>query len=242
MATLVAAFGSSHSPALNSPPEDTAGHARRDEMYAHHLDRDGRRTDYRSLLAAAPPSLAGEIAPERIAARIGACQAALARLAGSIVAARLEALVVVGDDQREQYLDDNLPAFLVYCGETIVNGVLDLPGEAPEYWRRARSQYHEPERPREYPVAAALARHLAGSLVAQEFDVAHGASLPRARGRGTPSVSCTGGCSPSRRCPSCRWSSTPTIRPISRGRDVATRSGAPSPGQLPLFRKNNASA
>jgi len=38
MAELAAAFGSSHSPALNSPPEDMAGHARRDELYAHHLD------------------------------------------------------------------------------------------------------------------------------------------------------------------------------------------------------------
>jgi len=43
VAELVAAFGSSHSPALASPAEDMPGHARRDEQYAHHLDRDGNR-------------------------------------------------------------------------------------------------------------------------------------------------------------------------------------------------------
>jgi hypothetical protein len=43
MAKLVAAFGCSHSPALASPAEDMAGHARRDEQYAHHLDLDGNR-------------------------------------------------------------------------------------------------------------------------------------------------------------------------------------------------------
>ena len=184
MAAIVAAFGSSHSPALNSPPEDRAGHARRDEMFGRHLDRDGRPVEYAELVARAPASMAAEIAPARIAERIAACQAALARLAQSIAAARLDALVIVGDDQREQYLDDNLPVFLVYCGDTIVNGVLDLPKEAPEYWKRARSQYHEPERPREYPVAGPLARHLAGALVEQDFDVAYGRSLPRARGEG----------------------------------------------------------
>src|SRR5690348_18065327 len=36
MARLAAAFGSSHSPALNSPVEDMAGHARRDERSEEH--------------------------------------------------------------------------------------------------------------------------------------------------------------------------------------------------------------
>jgi len=184
MARIVAAFGTSHSPALNSPAADFAGHARRDEQYQHHLDLQGRRSSYRELERAAPAAMRDEIAAERIAARVAACARHLDRLAASVAAARLDALIVVGDDQREQYLDDNLPAFLVYCGKTIANAVLDLPAGAPEYWRRARSIYHEPERPRDYPVAAELARFLIEDLVRQEFDVAIGASLPRPRGEG----------------------------------------------------------
>lgn len=184
MARLVAAFGSSHSPALNSPAEDMAGHARRDEQYQHHLDREGRKVSYAELKEKAGAAFLGEITPEKIQARVQACEKNLDRLAASIAAARLDALVVVGDDQREQYLDDNLPAFLVYCGASIANGPLDLPAEAPEYWKRARSVYHEPQGMREYPVAADLGLHLIESLVADGFDMAIGKTLPRPRGEG----------------------------------------------------------
>ena len=184
MARLVAAFGSSHSPALNSPAQDMPGHARRDAQYQHHLDREGRRVSFEDLIRSAPPGMDDEISPERIERRVAACERHIERLAQSIAQARLDALIVVGDDQKEQYFEDNLPAFLVYCGQSIANGVMALPAEAPEYWKRARSQYYEPESPREYPVAADLAIHVTTTLVEQEFDVAYGAALPRPRGEG----------------------------------------------------------
>jgi 3-O-methylgallate 3,4-dioxygenase len=184
MARIVAAFGSSHSPALNSPAEDFAGHARRDEQYLHHLDREGRKVSYEDLLRSADSKIKDEIGPAKIGKRVDACRKHLDRLAGSIAGARLDALIVVGDDQREQYLDDNLPAFLVYCGKSIANSTLDLPQGAPEYWRRARSIYHEPEAPREYPAAPELASFLVKSLIENDFDVSFGASLPRPRGEG----------------------------------------------------------
>lgn len=184
MARLVAAFGSSHSPALNSPAADMPGHARRDEQYQNHLDRDGRRVSFDDLLRSAPQAMPDEISPDKIARRIAACERHIERLAQSIAEANLDALVIVGDDQKEQYFEDNLPAFLVYCGKTIVNGVQDLPPGAPEYWKRARSQYFEPDAPREYPVAADLAFHITKNLVGMEFDIAYGHTLPRPRGEG----------------------------------------------------------
>jgi len=184
LASLVAAFGASHSPALNSPPEDFAEHARRDRAYLHHLDRDGRAASYEQLERDADPAILHQITPEAIAARVADCEEAIARLADAIAAARLDALVVIGDDQHEQYLDDNMPAFLVYWGNTIFNTVLQVPAGAPEYWKRARSQYHELDGPREYPVAAGLGRHLIECLMDREFDVAHGRSLARPRGEG----------------------------------------------------------
>jgi 3-O-methylgallate 3,4-dioxygenase len=160
------------------------GHARRDEQYQKHLDREGRQVSFEQLLKAAPSSIAREITPEKIQARIAACERHIERLARSIAEAQLDALVIVGDDQKEQYFEDNLPAFLVYCGKTIVNGVQDLPAGAPEYWKRARSQYFEPDAPREYPVAAGLAVHLIENLLDQGFDIACGESLPKPRGEG----------------------------------------------------------
>jgi 3-O-methylgallate 3,4-dioxygenase len=182
MARLVAAFGSSHSPALNSPAQDMAGHARRDEQYPHHLDREGNRVSYEQLLARAPKGI--DCSLEGIARRVAACERHVERLARAIAEARLDALIVVGDDQKEQYFEDNLPAFLVYCGKTIVNGVQEPSPGAPEYWKRARSQYYEPDQPREYPVASDLALHLVECLVDGEFDIAYGQSLPRPRGEG----------------------------------------------------------
>jgi len=184
MAALVAAFGSSHSPALNSPAEDMPGHARRDEQYRNHLDRDGRRVSYQELLHSAPARVQEEISPQKIERRIAACERHMDRLARAIAEEKLDALLIVGDDQKEQYFEDNLPAFLVYCGKSIVNGVLDLPAGAPEYWKRARSQYFEPDAPREYPVAADLGLHITKELVNSEFDIAYGEALPRPRGEG----------------------------------------------------------
>ena len=180
MARLVAAFGTSHSPALASPAEDMPGHARRDEMYAHHLDREGKRVTYEQLLQRAPGAI--DISEKTTAERVAACERHLERLSRSIGEARLDALIVVGDDQHEQYFEDNMPAFLVYCGASIVNSTLELPTEAPEYWKRARSVYHEPSAPREYPVARDLALHLIQSI--DDFDLAYGEKLARPRGEG----------------------------------------------------------
>ena len=184
MAELVAAFGSSHSPALNSPVEDMAGHARRDEMYQGHLDREGRRASYGELLARAGKKFTEEITPQKLAERVAACERHIERLAQAIADARLDALVIVGDDQREQYLEDNQPAFLVYCGATIDNAPMDMPREAPEYWKRARSQYYEPRERHAYPVAAELALHITEFLVAQDFDISFAKTLARPRGEG----------------------------------------------------------
>jgi hypothetical protein len=158
------------------------GHARRDERYAHHLDREGNRVSYAELLKSAPAGI--DVSAETLKDRVAACERHLDRLAGSIERAGLDALVVVGDDQHEQYFEDNMPAFLVYGGTTIANAPLDLPAEAPAYWRRARSVYHEPDAPREYPVAADLAVHLVDALVAQDFDISFGKILGKPRGEG----------------------------------------------------------
>lgn len=182
MARLVAAFGTSHSPALASPAADMPGHARRDEMYAHHLDREGKRVTYEQLLQRAPGGI--DISEKTTAERVAACERHLERLSRSIHDAKLDALIVVGDDQHEQYFEDNMPAFLVYCGASIVNSTLDLPAEAPEYWKRARSVYHEPSAPREYPVASALGLHMVDFLLENGFDVSFGEKLARPRGEG----------------------------------------------------------
>ena len=184
MARLVLAIGTSHSPALNTSAEEYAEHEVRDRERWKALDKEGRPCTYDDLLATADPRLRDEIRPDVIARRVDGCNKGMAKLAETLQETPLDALIIVGDDQREQYHDDNMPAVLVYWGETIRNNVLPLPPTAPAYWRRARQQFHEIDAPRDYPVASGLGRHIIDTLMDSDFDVSHSHELARDHGEG----------------------------------------------------------
>src|SRR5579875_3465040 len=113
MSEIVLAIGTSHSPLLNSPPEDYPKHAAIDASGRKLLDQDGNPCTYGELLAKADPSIRRQIQPDVQAERSARCTANIVRLAREIEDAGLDALIVVGDDQHEQYSDDNMPAILV---------------------------------------------------------------------------------------------------------------------------------
>ena len=184
MADIVLGIGTSHSPLLNSPAEDYPKHAEIDAKGRKLLDKTGQPCTYGDLLAQADPAIKDQIAPDVLAARAARCTDNIARVAKEIEAAALDALIVIGDDQNEQFFDDNMPAILIYWGETIENNPLRMDEDAPAFWRKARSQYHEEEGPREYPVASSLALSLIKGLVARDFDVSHSKRLGREHGEG----------------------------------------------------------
>lgn len=188
MAEIVLAIGSSHSPMLNSPAEDYRLHAEidagRSDWKRQLLDKEGQPASYDDLLSRADPAITDLLTDALINQRIAKCQAAIDRLRQEIADAALDALIVVGDDQHEQFFDDNMPAVLIYWGGTIRNNVLQLADDAPAYWKRARSQYHEERAPRDYPVAADLGLHVIESLIDQGFDIAQSRELSRDHGEG----------------------------------------------------------
>jgi 3-O-methylgallate 3,4-dioxygenase len=184
MAKLVLAVGTSHSPMLASPPEDYPRHAEIDAKGRKLIDKSGRPCTYGDLLALAPADIAQQIEPAVLQARAAECNGAIARIATTIADARLDALIVIGDDQNEQFFDDNMPAMLVYWGETVENRELDMPADAPQFWRTARSQYHEAAGKRAYPVDAALGLHIIQHLMGADFDIAHSRRFSREHGEG----------------------------------------------------------
>ncbi|HTP84915.1 MAG TPA: extradiol ring-cleavage dioxygenase [Alphaproteobacteria bacterium] len=184
MARIVLGIGTSHSPMLASPPEDYPRHAEIDAKGRRLLDKAGRPCTYGDLLAAADPAIADQIRPEVLASRAAQCNAGLERLAGTLASAALDALIIIGDDQHEQFFDDNMPSILVYWGEAIENRTLPLPQTAPAFWKKARAQYHEAEGPRSYPVASQLGRHLIEVLRERDFDISHSRRLMREHGEG----------------------------------------------------------
>jgi hypothetical protein len=183
MARLVAAFGSSHSPMLAARAEDwNGGFLGRDRTRAH-VDLDGNPCGYDALLRNAPADAADRIAPERLAERHAEVQASIVRLAGDIAAAKLDALIVVGDDQEELFDQTNMPAVGIYYGETIRNaGQGSIAGD--DWMSRARRRYLEPSGPGDHPCHPALARHLIAGLQQDGFDISVMRAVPEGKYEG----------------------------------------------------------
>ena len=183
MAQLVLGIGTSHTPMLNAPPEDWPRFYERDSKRTNLLDTEGRLTSYAEQLNRAPPGIMQEISPERMQTRHQAVQGAIARLGDFLREAKLDALIVVGDDQDELYHHDNMPGMLVYYGDTIPNVPLK-PVANPDWGWRAAARWYEEKEPRDYPVDAPLARHLIDQLIDGEFDIATSDATPDGEGEG----------------------------------------------------------
>ena len=172
MARLVAAFGASHSIMLVSQREDWMhGFRAIDPKNAHYYDRQGHKTDYAALLAAAPPDAEALQTPERLSERFDQAQEAMDRLRDAIAAARLDVLLIVGDDQTELFRTTNNPAIAIYHGPTIRNTAREPARPGDPWVKAARMWRHEPEVDREYPVHAELAEWLTRSLCDRDFDI-----------------------------------------------------------------------
>ncbi len=161
MAEMVLGLASSHGPQVSIPGTQWDLLRRKDET--------DPRLDYAALAKRAPSDIARELAPERWVERSEATQRAVARLGEVLRAAAPDAVVIVGDDQHEQFLDDNLPALAVYHGRSFwVAGKHE--GTASD-WKRAEQALWAPTAS-EYHTATGLAEHLIRSLIEDEFDVA----------------------------------------------------------------------
>jgi 3-O-methylgallate 3,4-dioxygenase len=189
MASIVLGVGTSHTPMLNMAAGEWPHFIELDRHRAHR-HTDGRAATYEQLLAVAPASIQSEIATATMVRRHGEAMAAMDRLHDELSGAALDALIVVGDDQKELYHDDHMPSVLVYRGKTIAN-VPDRTANLgagdrarPEWARRASARYYEETETRLYPVHAGLAEHLVGALIDAEFDVACANALPPGQGEG----------------------------------------------------------
>jgi 3-O-methylgallate 3,4-dioxygenase len=184
MARIVLGLGSSHTPMLNTEADDWEKFVERDER-GDFLDKSGKPATYRELLERADPSVKSLISREAMAARFEQSQIGMKKIERAIAEAKLDALIVVGDDQKELFHEDNLPSLLVYYGDTIRNVPrhLQKPNKI-EWFQRARAGYYEAEGAREFPVRADLAAHMIASLIDQDIDVSSSDRLRDGEGEG----------------------------------------------------------
>jgi 3-O-methylgallate 3,4-dioxygenase len=120
MARIVLGLGTSHTPMLLASDETLPRFLETDQKIKHR-DKEGRPATYGELLEKADPHMADMVAPTHLVERQNQARADVKHLRQTLNAAKLDALIVFGDDQNESYLEDCRPAFAVYFGDTILN-------------------------------------------------------------------------------------------------------------------------
>ena len=172
MAEIVLGLGTPHSPQLSTPPELWHEHGARDQGNPELHATDGNVYTYDQLMDMADPALSKEIGPEQFKTRHAACQQAIATLGASLEQANPDVVLIMGNDQLELFHEDNMPALLVYWGETFPN-VPPKYDDATPASRRASSWGWAADTEIDYPVASDLGRHIIEYLTDHEFDTAH---------------------------------------------------------------------
>ena len=185
MADIVVGIASSHTPQLSSGVEMWHDHAERDLRNPQLLGRDARYHTYEELLPDAPAGMEAEVDPAVWDAKYARCQEAITKLARALTDARPDIAVIVGDDQRELFLDDGIPAFACFAGSQIVDhkpapeDLARLPrGIQAAYWA-----VHQDE-PAAHQVHAGLGMRLAEHLTLADFDITLLTEQPRGRSLG----------------------------------------------------------
>src|SRR5271167_814688 len=110
MAKIVLGAGSSHTPMLLAADE-TLPRFQETDQRIRHRDKEGKPATYAELLEKADPKMAAMVAPAELVARQNKARAAMAHVKETLAKAKLDTLIVMGDDQDESYLEDCRPTF-----------------------------------------------------------------------------------------------------------------------------------
>lgn len=170
MARLVAAFGTSHSTMLFSAVENWQGLFDHVDCKAPIYDFEGTPRSFEELLASTPPAAQARLSKDATAERYESTAKAMDRLDRDIAQARLDAMIVVGDDQREIFQDACRPAIGVYYGDTIRNAAAPSTPTSDWYLQDQRRRLEDGS-DRFYPCHSALALHITAGLMARDFDI-----------------------------------------------------------------------
>jgi hypothetical protein len=186
MAKIVLGLGSSHTPMLLASDETLPRFQETDQRIKHR-DREGQPVTYAELLEKADSKMADMVAPVELVARQNKARTAGTHLSKVLNTAKLDALIVMSDDQDEAYLEDNRPTFAIYYGETILNSNEQheqYHKRFPEWYVQNRQGFFEDNKPRAYPVASKLALHTIEYLMDNGFDPASSKRMREGEGEG----------------------------------------------------------
>ncbi|HYK70838.1 MAG TPA: hypothetical protein VEV45_23055 [Streptosporangiaceae bacterium] len=188
MAEIVVGIASSHTPQLSSGVDMWPDHADRDRRVgeqARLLGKDGEYHSYDEILTSVGPGVAEQLTDETWQGKYRRTQDAIATLALRLSKAQPDIAVVIGDDQRELFLDDGIPALACYAGDELVDFPPDEDARArqPKGIRAASWAVHA-DHPERHPVDGALSRHIAEQLSLADYDITLLTQQPAGRSLG----------------------------------------------------------
>jgi len=158
--------GTPHSPQLSIPGNQWS-------LLAEHKDKVDPRMQYEALLREAKPEWKNEIDPAKMQARYEACQSALAKLKEVLLQAKPDVIVMIGDDQHEQFFENNMPMFSIFRGPS-VTVVKPKPKSTTLFASAPWQKFTEEglsETPVAYPSDPQFADDLVRCLVSEDFDL-----------------------------------------------------------------------
>jgi 3-O-methylgallate 3,4-dioxygenase len=113
------------------------------------------------------------------------CERAIEELTAALRAAAPDVALVIGNDQRELFIDDGIPTFACFTGPSLIDAppnaeaVAGLPqGIRAAHWAAP------PKRPVIHPVDAELSEHIAEQLAWDDFDLTVFTRQPAGRSLG----------------------------------------------------------
>jgi hypothetical protein len=178
MAEIVLGLGTSHGPMLHTPPEKWGLRVEADKA-SKALCYKGKLYDFPTLVSLRKPGFKQEMQLEEQKRRLARCHAAIAALAARYAATKVDLAVIVGNDQRELFLDDLTPPITVYFGKTIENiPASDAQKKKMPPGIAVAEPGHCPPAPTVYPGSPEFGRYLIQSFMGDEFDVAVSERLP----------------------------------------------------------------
>jgi hypothetical protein len=184
MARIVLGVGTSHSPLLAIGPEVWADRAKDDLLRTDFQLTDGRVVDFTALQSERLGAFSQQATIDRFREQHAAAQQALDHLRDVISEARLDLLVIIGDDQAELFSRAHNPAFAIFTGELAAmyprGQVLK---ELPEWRKQAYSGYMM-DAEHSFAAHPAYATELVEGLIRRGVDVAVSSQVDNPRKAG----------------------------------------------------------
>jgi hypothetical protein len=173
MAKITIGLGMSHSTQMSLAPDKW-------NLLADYDLKSGRVPDFLERENRLGNTHAKEITLDVWKRRYDACQVAVKELNQKLYEISPDVLIIIGNDQKELFLEDTNPAFTIPYGDYVYNIPPDKNKLTPSQLA-SFSGYHADEK-EAYPVQTDLALHMIEELMAQEnFDLATFKEQPEGR-------------------------------------------------------------